>query len=166
VNQVSHSITVYQTIRDRIIAVEAEIDDATLADTLEGVTDLNEVLAAVVRSALLEEAMAEGLKAHIKVLQDRLERLSERASARRQIARDAMLEVDLKKVAAPDFTITIRPGSPAVVVVEEKAVPQAYWQPREPRLDRVQLLSDLKLGLPIAGAHLSNPEPVLSVRIR
>ena len=30
----------------------------------------------------------------------------------------------------------------------------------------VQLLSDLKLGLPIAGAHLSNPEPVLSVRIR
>jgi hypothetical protein len=164
--QLSKSVVVYQTIRDRIIAVEAEIDDATLADTLEGLTDLNEVLAAVVRTALLEEAMAEGLKAHIKALQDRLERLSERASARREIARDAMLEVDLKKVAAPDFTITVRPGSPAVVVVEEKDVPQAYWQPREPRLDRVQLLSDLKLGRPIAGAHLSNPEPVLSVRIR
>jgi hypothetical protein len=165
-NPHDHEVAVHRAIRDRIIAVELGIDEATLADTLEGLTNLHEVLAAVVRTALVEEAMAEGVKAHIKALQDRLERLSERAAAKRQIARDAMLEVDLKKVIAPDFTISVRPGSPAVVVVEEKAVPQAYWQPREPRLDRVQLLSDLKLGLPIAGAHLSTPEPVLSVRIR
>src|ERR1041384_6699149 len=113
VNHLIHAASVYQTIRDRIIALEAGIDEATLSDTLEGLTDLHEVLAAVVRAAVLEEAMAEGLKAHIKVLQDRLERLHERAAARRQVARDAMLEVDLKKVAAPDFTMTIRPGAPA-----------------------------------------------------
>src|SRR5687767_837714 len=114
-NQLSQSITVYQTIRERIIALEAGIDEATLSDTLEGLTDLHEVLAAVIRAAIVDEAMAEGLKAHIKALQDRLERLYERAAVRRQIARDAMLEVDLKKVAAPDFTITIRAGTPAVV---------------------------------------------------
>jgi hypothetical protein len=110
--------------------------------------------------------MAEGLKAHIKGLQDRLERLFERAAARRQIARDAMLEVDLKSVSAPDFTITVRPGTPAVVVVDENAIPEAYWEAREPRLDRAHLLTDLKHGLSITGAQLSNPEPVLSVRIR
>ena len=163
---VSHSTAIYQTIRERIIAVEAGIDEATLSDTLEGLTDLNEVLAAVVRAAVVEEAMAEGLKTHIKVLQDRLERLHDRAAARRQVARDAMLEVDLKKVAAPDFTITIRPGAPAVVVVDEKTIPEGYWESREPRLDRAHLLRDLKLGLSIDGAHLSNPEPVLSVRIK
>jgi hypothetical protein len=165
-NEITHSVNVYREIRYRIIALEAGIDEATLSDTLEGITDLHEVVAAVVRAALVEEAMAEGLKAHIKGLQDRLERLFERAAARRQIARDAMLEVDLKSVSAPDFTITVRPGTPAVVVVDENAIPEAYWEAREPRLDRAHLLTDLKHGLSITGAQLSNPEPVLSVRIR
>jgi hypothetical protein len=164
--QVSQSIGAYRLIRDRIIALEADIDDVTLADTLEGLTDLNEVVAAVVRSALFDEALAEGLKGHIQLLQERLRRLVERAETRRQIARDAMAEVDLKKVVASDFTISLRPGSPALVVVDEAAIPAPYWQPREPRLDRAGLLNDLKHGVEIAGAALSNPEPVLTVRVR
>ena len=72
----THSITAYQTIRERILALEADIDDTTLADTLEGLTDLHEVVAAVVRSALIDEAMVEGLKGHIQTLQDRLRRIS------------------------------------------------------------------------------------------
>jgi hypothetical protein len=165
-NDIARSITPYQTIRDRIITIEAGIDETTLADTLEGVTDLGEVLASVVRAALIEEAMADGLKVHFKTLQDRLERLLVRAAARREIAREAMLEVALKKVTAPDFTITLRPGSPAVVVIDEKAIPDGYWEPREPRLDRYRLLTDLKYGAVVDGAMLSNPEPVLAVRIR
>jgi hypothetical protein len=153
-------------IRQRILALEADLDEATLADTVEGLTDLNEVVAAVVRSALLYEAMAEGLKGHIATLQERLRRLTERADARRQIARDAMLEVDIRKVTAPDFTVSVRPGLPALVVSDEAAIPAAYWVPREPRLNRLDLLNDLKKGVPVAGAQLSNPEPVLSVRVR
>ena len=162
----THSLTTYRTIRDRIIALEADIDEETLADTLEGLTDLHEVMAAVVRSALVDEALAEGLKGHIETLQKRLRRLTDRASARRQIARDAMVEVDIRKIAAPDFTVSVRPGSPALVVTDEGAIPAPYWQPREPRLDRLGLLNDLKRGTPVAGAALSNPEPVLSVRVR
>jgi hypothetical protein len=159
-NQLTHSVATYQTIRDRIIALEADIDEATLADTVEGLTDLNEVVAAVVRSALLDEAMADGLKAHIHTLQVRLARLTDRATERRRIARDAMLEVDIRKVAAPDFTASVRPGSPALVVVDEAAIPSPYWESREPRLDRLGLLNDLKKGLPVEGVQLSNPEPV------
>src|SRR5690349_4707404 len=65
-----HQIGTYQTIRERIIALEADIDDVTLADTLEGLTDLHEVIAAVVRSAVVDEAMADGLKGHISTLQE------------------------------------------------------------------------------------------------
>ena len=120
----NHAVSTYQTIRNRIIAIEADLDDQTLTDTLEGITDLHEVVAAVVRSALIDEALAEGLKGHIETLQGRLRRLSERADARRQIARDAMLEVDLKKITAPDFTVSVRPGTPALVVTEEKLHPR------------------------------------------
>jgi hypothetical protein len=162
----THSLSAYKAIRERILAVEADIDEETLADTLEGLTDLPEIVAAVVRSALIDEALAEGLKGHIESLQQRMKRLSERADARRQIARDAMLEVDLKKITAPDFTISVRPGSPALVVTDEKTIPSTYWQPREPRLDRLGLLNDLKRGVMVEGATLSNPTPVLSVRVR
>jgi hypothetical protein len=163
---VPHSITVYRSIRERIVALESHIDEATLADTLEGCTDLNEAVAAVVRSALQDEAMAEGLRSLIETLQERFRRLGERASKRRAIARDAMVEVDLKKITAPDFTLSVRPGSPALVVKDEAAIPQPYWLPRDPRLDRVGLIRDLKKGAVVAGAELSNPEPVLSVRVR
>lgn len=165
-NQLAHSLGVYQTIRERIIALEADIDEATLADTLEGVSDIHEVLAAVVRSALFDEALADGLKSYIEKLQDRLQRLTERGVVRRRIARDAMIEVDIKKVAAPDFTLSLRAGSPSLVVIDELDVPNDYWEVREPRLNRASALSDLKNGVAIPGLQLSNPEPVLSVRVR
>jgi hypothetical protein len=77
-----------------------------------------------------------------------------------------IVELDLKKVTAPDFSASLRPGIPALVVLNEDAVPKTYWEPGEPRLRRQVLAGDLKGGAEIAGATLSNPEPVLSVRVR
>ena len=67
-----------------------------------------------------------------------------------------MVELDLKKITAPDFTVSIRPGKPS---------PSIYWQPSE-RLNRQKLASELKDGAETTGVTLSNPEPVLSVRTR
>lgn len=164
-NPLAHSLAIHHTIRERIIALEPDLDEVTLADTLEGLTDLNEVLAAIIRTALFSEALAEGLKGHITALQGRLERMNERNVERRRIVRDAMAEADIKKVTAPDFTLSIRAGSPSVVVVEERLVPEAYWEPRQPRLNKAVVLADLKQGVEVPGALLSNPEPVLTVRV-
>jgi hypothetical protein len=165
-NQLSHAVGVYKAIRERIIRLEEGVDDSTLADTLEGLTDLHEVIAAIIRSALIDEAMVAGLKAHIQSLQERLERLAHRATERRRISRDAMVEVAIKKISAPDFTVSLRPGTPALMVVDEKAIPQPYWEQRDPKLNKLDLIADLKAGVSVPGAHLSNPEPVLNVRIR
>ena len=156
----------YRTIRDRIREQDPQIDEQTLADTVEGLTDLHEIIIAIVRSALVDEALASGLKCRIADMQDRLTRLQDRASKRRQIAKDVMAELDLKKITAPDFSVSIRPGLPALQILNENAVPSIYWQPGEPRLRRQALLHELKEGADIEGVALSNPEPVLSVRTR
>ena len=156
----------YRSIRDRVRAEDPTIDEQTLADTVEGLTDLHEIIIAIVRSAVTDEALISGLKCRIGDMQGRLERLQDRASKRRQIAKDVMVELDLKKITAPDFSVSIRPGMPGLQVLNEDAVPSIYWQPGEPRLRRQQLLGELKEGQAIEGVALSNPEPVLSVRVR
>ena len=156
----------YRAIRDRIRAEDPQIDERTLADTIEGLTDLHEIVAAIIRSALSDETLATGLKCRIADMQGRLDRLENRASKRRQIAKDIMVELDLKKITAPDFTVSIRPGMPTLLVLDEAAVPSIYWQPSAPRLNRQGLLSELKDGAEIKGVTLSNPEPVLSVRTK
>jgi hypothetical protein len=156
----------YRAVRDRIRAQDPQIDEQTLADTVEGLTDLHEIVVAIIRSALADEALVTALKCRISDMQGRLDRLQDRASKRRQIARNVMVELDLKKLNAPDFTASIREGTPSLMVIDEDAVPSIYWQPSEPRLNRQELAYELKQGAEVPGVTLSNPEPILSVRTR
>ena len=57
-----------------------------------------------------------GLRCRISDMQGRLNRLQDRAAKRRQIAKDVMVELDLKKLNAPDFTASIREGMPSLIV--------------------------------------------------
>jgi hypothetical protein len=165
-SDVSFAAIRYVAIRDRIRAQDPEIDEQALADTVEGLTDLHEIVSAIIRSALSDEALATALKSRVTDMQDRLDRLQDRAAKRRQIAKDVLVELGLKKLNAPDFSASIRPGTPALMVSDEKAIPKIYWRPSEPQLNRLELATDLRQGAAISGVSLSKPDPVLSVRTR
>ena len=156
----------YQVFRERLLATWPEIDCDTLTDTLEGITDLHEMIAAVIRSALVDEALQAGLRTRLEDMKERLSRLEERGAKKRQLALDAMNEVGLAKLQQPDFTASTRPGSPSLVIIAEDAIPSPYWVPQPPKIDRPGLLGELKRGGEIPGVQLSNPKPILVVRTK
>ena len=156
----------YLLLRRRLLEDYPEIDADTQRDTLEGITDLHEMIAAVIRSALVDEALQAGLRTRIEEMRQRLTRLAERGFKRRQLALEAMNEVGLKKLEQPDFTASARLGAPPLVVTSDQAIPEVYWIPQPPRLDRQTVTADLRHGDQVPGACLGNPAPLLTVRTK
>jgi len=156
----------YQTFKERLVADFPSADEETLRDTLEGITDLHEMIAAVIRSALVDEALESGLSARLDDMKKRQSRLEVRATKKRELALQAMSESGLTKLEQPDFTASTRAGVPALVVVSEQSIPETYWLTQPPKLDRQGLLGELKRGGSIPGVELSNAKPVLMVRTK
>lgn len=162
----SAETTKHLLLRQRLLEAYPEADEDTLHDTLEGITNLHEMIAAVIRSALVDEALQAGLRTRLQEMRRRLDRLEARSAKKRELALEAMAEAGLKRLEQPDFTAFTRAGLPGLIIVSEETIPVHYWVPQPPKLDRQALLSDLKRGEAIPGAELSNPKPVLSVRTK
>ena len=150
--QLQTEVRRYQLLGEKIIQEFPSTDDETIRDTLEGITDLHEMIAAVIRSALVDEALHAGLRFRLDDMRERLSRLELRASKKRELALEAMTEVGLSKLEQPDFTASARAGTPALVVIAEESIPGAYWLPQPPKLDRQAILGELKRGIDIPGA--------------
>jgi hypothetical protein len=153
-------------LKQHLAANHPGADEETLADTLEGITDLHEMIAVVIRSALVDEALQSGLRSRLDQMRERLARFEERGAKKRQLALEAMLEAGLSKLEQPDFTASARAGTPSLVVVSEELIPPTYWIPQPSKLDRQSLLAQLKHGREISGVELSNPKPTLVVRTK
>jgi hypothetical protein len=158
--------TKYLQLKERILLNYPHADEGTLSDTLEGITDLHEMIAAVIRSALVDEALQMGLRTRLEAMRQRLTRFEERSAKKRDLALEAMIEAGLKKLEQPDFTASVSAGTPALVVITEDVIPEPYWLAQPPKLDRQSLLADLKRGELIHGAQLGNPKPILTVRTK
>jgi len=162
----THDIHLYTYLRQKLLEAFPDADDETIRDTLEGLTTLHELIAEIVRSALIDESLHDGLRSRLQDMKERLSRLEARAVKKRELALEAMSEAGLRKIEQPDFTASARNGPLSLVVVAEDQVPETYWVPQLPKLDRHALLGALKHGDEIPGAQLSNPKPVLSVRTK
>ncbi len=162
----NQQVHVYRQMRDRLVSDFPDADDGTLRDTLEGLSNLPEMLAVVVRSYLDDKAIVSGLKARLIEMQERLSRLETRAAKKRDLVTRAMEEADVKQLSEPDFTASLRVNLPSLVIVDEAIIPEDFWVPQPPRLDRQRLRNAACGGQRVPGTELGNAGVGLTVRTK
>ncbi len=77
-----------------------------------------------------------------------------------------MEQADLKKLAEADFTVSLRSTSAPLVVTEEGSIPEPFWKPQAPKLDRQGLITALKSGEQVSGVELGNPRMTIAIRTK
>jgi hypothetical protein len=165
-SQLSVELQHHQFLRERLQQEFPEADDETLRDTFEGLTRLPEILGAIVRSHLYDVALVHALRERIGDMQERYARLEERSQRKRALVATVMERADIKKLTEADFTASLRPTPPPLIVIDESKVPQDYWKPQPAKLDRRGLLAALVNGQSVAGVSLGNGGATLAVRTR
>ncbi len=161
-----HELAHHQYLRQKLEAEFPDADEETLLDTLEGLTDLNEMVAAVVRSQLEDLSLATALRSRMGDMQHRLARLDHRAGKKREIVTTVMERASVKNITEPDFTLSLRQTPRPLVVTDEKDIPKDFWRPQPAKLDRKGLIDALKVGRDIPGAVLGNGGMTISVRTK
>ncbi len=161
-----HELTYHRYLRERLEAAFPDADEETLMDTLEGMTSLTDSLAELLRSSQEDQNLASALRSRMADMQERCSRFDERARKKRELVTSVMEQAALKKLVEPDFTVSLRPSRPPLMIIDEAAIPGGYWKPQPAKLDRLGLISALGAGRDIAGAVLGNPPMTISVRTK
>lgn len=107
---ITQEVAIFKKTRERLLVEFPDIDEQTLADTLEGMTTLQDMLSAVIRSELDDRAMAEALKSRIADMSSRFDRLDARIRKKRELVLNVMSEAELTKLTEADFTASLRIG--------------------------------------------------------
>jgi hypothetical protein len=139
------------------------IDDVDLrADMLEGSTDLH----AIMERLLTEERDANEL---IAVVGNRIENLSARRAmfrSRQTSLRDVMMEIlqraDLRKIALPEATVSITRRGPAVQIIDDTLVPDAYCRFKR-EVSKTAIKDAINAGEEVPGAVLDNGSETLRI---
>jgi len=138
-----HEVHLHSYLRQKLLEQFPEADDETIRDTLEGLTTLHELIAEVIRSALIDEALQSGLRLRLQEMKERLSRLEARVVKKRELALEAMSEAHLRKIEQSDLTASARSGPPSLVVVAEDQIPASYWVPQRAEAPSLQRASEI-----------------------
>lgn len=142
-------------------------DEQALLDTLDGESDLKELLVQVMRSTEDDAILIAGIKERMAELKERSERLARRVESKREAVCLTMDKASIGKIEAPEFTLSLRRSPPSVVITDETLIPANYKrtpEPPKPEPDKKLIAEALKANKEIPGAMLSNGDIGLTVR--
>lgn len=135
-----------------------ELDEETLRTTLEGLE--GELTLKATNIALFSqnlEALAEMTGDAAQKLKARADRLKSRADALKQYLFIHLQAAGVRKIEAPEFTISIKKNPPSVDIDPLATIPDQYLIPPEPQLpkpDKQAISRALKAGKAVNGCRL------------
>lgn len=161
-----NNLTLY-TIADQYLAdieklQDMDLDEQTLADTLEGLSGELEVKATNVAMFIRNlESSAEQIKTAEKQMADRRKALEARADKIKQYLKENMIRTGVSKIESPYFTLSIRNNPEAVDVINQDMIPPEYFNvppPPPPVLDKMALKKAIQSGIEVEGARLTRSQ--------
>ncbi len=159
-------LQLHEYLRERVSSDFPDIDEETLADTLEGLTSLHEKLSAIIRSQQDDRVMMGAMKLRLTEMHDRIKRYEARFENKKELIATVMERADIRSIKEPDFTASLRTTPRKLTLTDEDALPECYWCQRSPTLDRQRLISDLNANLDVPGAMLGNGGVTVAVRVK
>lgn len=160
-----------KVLREQIAAL-SEGDEDFIRDTIEGETNIRELIGALVANEAEDDAIVEGIVKLISSLQARKKRVEARIGFRRSLIANGLDIAGLPRLETPGGTVSVKIVPPKLIINDESAIPAKYWTAGEPTLERKELLADLKVRNlpdgadlpPIPGAALSNGGQTIAIR--
>jgi hypothetical protein len=146
-----------QYLQDVSKLQDMDLDEQTIADTLEGLQGDMEVKATNVAMFVRNlESLADQIKAAEAQMSARRKAIETRAERVRTYLLSNMQRTGITKIESPYFVLSVRSNPPKVVIDDPEAVPDEYWrQPAIPlpELDKKAIAAAIKAGSTVAGAH-------------
>lgn len=145
----------YRALGDQL--ADLDLDEQTIADTLEGAAgELEAKAEAVACFAHGLDAMAAAIKVRESELKARRESVEKRADSLREYLSRTLQACGIEKIERPGAVISFR-KSTAVVINEPGLIPAEFMrqpEPPPPSPDKKAIGDALKAGREVPGAHL------------
>jgi len=158
----AHEAEAAARLKEALLAAGYEDEDA-INDTVEGETSLNELIVATLSAAEDDGCMAAALAERIATMQERKKRIEARKDARRTAVLMAMETAGLRRIEAPEFTVTVGRSGAKVVITDAAAIPDKYVKTERTPM-KADIAAALKAGFSVEGAMLGNPTTTLTVK--
>lgn len=146
-----------QYLQDVAKLQDLDLDEQTIADTLEGLSGDLEVKATNVAMFVRNlESLADQIKQAEAQMAARRKAIESRADRVREYLLLNMQRTGVTKIESPYFTLAVRSNPPKVIIDDPEMIPDEYWrQPPVPlpEVDKKAIGAAIKAGSTVAGAH-------------
>ena len=150
----------YRQTADKL--ADLDLDEQTIADTLEGMSGALEVKAQnVVMFARNLEATAAAIKEAETAMAARRKAIEHRAASLRRYALSAMQVAGVQSIECPYFKLSVRKNPTAVEVFDAAQIPAQFMRTPEsppPAPDKKAITEAIKAGQEVPGARLVSGE--------
>ena len=140
-----------------------DTDEAALMEALrEGGADVHELLVRLLRARGEADANMKAIADRMEAMRGRVERFHRQAEEYRAAAYSILDALGLTKWRNAEFSASVSPGRPGVIVTDEAALPDRFVRVvRQP--DKAAIKAALEQGEVVEGAELSNGLPQMRI---